>query len=79
MHTYMYIYINYLFFVCAGSSLLLKLVSSCGDQELLCIEMARLPRAVASPLLRMGSGACGLSSRSFQALAHVLDSCGTWV
>ena len=38
----------YLFFVCAGSSLLLRLFSSCGDQGLHYIDVARLLIAVAS-------------------------------
>ena len=64
---------NFITFVfgCAGSLLLHRLFSSCGEWELLSSCSAWLLVAAASLVESTGSRVCGLSSRS-------LAACGMW-
>ena len=72
---------NLFIFGCAGSSLLLRLFSSCGEQGLLsgCSAQAslvaehRLYVLQASVVAARGLGGCGS-----WALEHRLSHCGTW-
>ena len=71
---------NYLFiFLCAGSSLPLRLFFSCGERGLLCSCGVRTSHCGGFSCWEAWAlGPIGLSTRGSQALEHRLDSCGAW-
>ena len=82
----LFVYIILFIYGCAGSSLLHRLFSSCGEWELLFVAVWGLLTAVASLVAEHGfwgsqasvAAMRGLSSGASQAPEHSHSSCGTW-
>ena len=74
----------YLFFGCAGSSLLHGLLSICRDWDYSVVGVHGLLIVVAPlccgawPLGHAGFSGCGTRAQQFSTLEHRLSGCGTW-